>query len=385
MMSSPPDQSLVKLKVHGANNQFFNLFTIGVRGMGVMEHYNTMDDKDKARVTGVLDTLTMYDYSGQALYLANDIGILFKKKRIATSIRDYDETEKVSCDYIDLHGEPAHDVFLTNDGLIKFIYKADGALARIYQKVFTRIIKQVLDDPDKFSQIFAGVVRRNPELAQDAMSEFNEAVKELNALYQMQKERTKSLEAEVEAIAHERNEAYSTAVDMEMRLNMMRIRMGELSTEHNDEEMIHMLKKAYMKKYLVIALKRELVKKVKPDLRIAASYDDDLQFFSEYGPNGGAPIVFYLTTKVPKVMKGLVIIDKVYLTSADHQRRIYGVIKDDPTAELIEPNKTHTYVYCYYDLFQSALQNTTFAMLKARHEQRKLEDDTKDVAAAEVD
>lgn len=390
-MMSPTNADEFALQPHASNVSFLSIFHDHVNKIDLGELYGDQTDKKLQEIRDTVDSFCIYENGGEPLFSIPVVGVLLGRKDINSSavVKRMDSSQRVEVIYEE-GGKKVKMQFFTVEGLMLFLYNrsnGNSALAKIWQKTLSAVIRDAFGDLRKISRYMGIIVDENPDLAAEAYSVL--VSRDLiNSEISLQIENNtlrhaaNSLGRDLREAAKVINEKVNETFMAQSQAEFYKRRLEEMKNETvGDENRELLLMKRYMKEYYLIAVKRDMAKKIAPALEFDDEYDDELDMIENSGTASNSCFMFYVAAKKPASKKDIEntrIIGPIYMANHRyHPGAVMAKLKEMAPDLMIFNDK---YIYGYYDSYDYVYQATFNSNLQAKHS----DNDPKNIAAANL-
>jgi hypothetical protein len=175
-----------------------------------LENGQEKEMKKATDIKKILGKLRAYGSKENPLLLARDVGVLIdiSESKLRLMLKDFDSSEKVPGLYQIDSGKTRKVEYLTENGFIKLAYGANrSAICCVFRKLFSSMIALVTNDPSKLDEVSKLVIKKNPELVNQAINDLKHNLKHYILLYEHETQlrltaEKKQADAELDAILY---------------------------------------------------------------------------------------------------------------------------------------------------------------------------------------
>jgi len=239
----------------------------------------TASDDGPTKVDHVKTTVTnlqVFNSNENPLFLARDIGVLMGIQSITSTIKHFNNEERVR-GYIISGDRPKTVDFLTKYGVMRALWNSRSKIADVFRGFIYRLLDYMSTyELDKLKSIMNQYAFDNPELMQQSMQELHENSKRFQILYNKEKEErdrlmAKNREAELKLTEYE-IEHVNDKYHIEHLNTIKDVCLQKMHETHDTTEpnvqMLQMLKKRFMKEVNIAVVKpvKPLTKKKHDDI-----------------------------------------------------------------------------------------------------------------------
>lgn len=210
--------------------------------------------------------IRVFNNNTEPLFLARDMGILMGITGINSTIKNYNESEKI-VGYVMHNNKPRKKYFLTRYGVYRILFNSRTKLSEVFRGFIYKLLDHMFQyELDKLRTIINQYTLENPDLVEESVMELYENVNKFKQMYEIEKnERTiwmHKAEEEYEKNAileHEKTEAELQNNYSEMFINQLqsdkRVYLNKIYSIKDeiapvfdeDKEVLNILKQKFLK------------------------------------------------------------------------------------------------------------------------------------------
>ena len=248
-----------------------------------LENGNPLEQKKATIIKKTINDIQVYNTNISPLFLAKDLGIILGITNIKSTIRTYNDQEKV-IGYILQNGKMKEKYFLTKHGVYRIILCGRNKLSDLFRTfVYVLMDKMLNYELDKMRSIMNECMIKYPDKVEAAKIELYNNSEKFRKLYEKEKKEreiwTRKAEEEHEKnmlldkekteveIQNSFNEMYIEQLNYDKNMYLKKIRyLKDNKTYHRDEEdILNILKRRYLKEINIFIVKPAYIKKLAKD------------------------------------------------------------------------------------------------------------------------
>lgn len=328
----------------------------------VREHISKKDEKTKEVYINTIRNIKIYEISGtsskEVYFRLQDVARLVDVRKYSAAVRvaTFDVHEAIQGNF---GGGSKPLWFLSEPGIIKFMFQSRGTIAKVFCRLFSNIIIQVSNNTEMFASMVRQTIEEDVGEILEFIDDVNVRLELIKEMYEEEKERNRQLEIQNSVYAEKtyRDECmlYSLKEEnsnLEQTIDHVRYEMNLVK----DDDLLNRMMQNYMSPVYVYLLDYdEAVKQFKGcDLIIPAQYAERYSFGKKYGLVNYHDLGFKITT-VKSKNKDQYMVNVHYVHGLEMFARL-GESFDELISIEKKIHKTAIYAYGPYDLIGHLLE-----------------------------
>ncbi len=269
----------IMLRVNEHNDSIIPRFIDQIlENRSIQNYLNEKSIDDRVKYKNVVHNLQVYSANKTIYFRLRDVAIILgvSSQTAKNRIKAYTEDEGIRSAALG-----KSEFFLTDAGVIKFIYQSRTSISNFLSKIFTNIILDVCGDPYRLNNIVKKTIENNPDEAMNFFNSLEERCSYLTELYEIERERNGQLECENRIINLRLRDA-ETRVNLLEEDNSL---LEEVIEKEKYEKKImqnsdftRQLMEHYMTPLYVHIMTQQEVEKCFDNIKISKSYLSDYEF-----------------------------------------------------------------------------------------------------------
>lgn len=324
----------------------------------VKSYISTKSDLDKEKYTKMLNNMKLYENAQdkeEVYFRLCDVSILMDvdKGSAIKRAKVYDEKEVTKANIFGFLSKIDGFIFLTQAGLIRFIYSCRSAMAKVFRALFTDIILELSKDPRVIVSAIKNTLANKPEELYEFVEDFNDRSIMIRFEYEMEREKNKHL--------MQMNDIYRSQVEKTGKI------LGDLSRENmclteqcdhlmherkltEDEAYVNFLKANFLKHLYVYLIDPDETLRQFKNIIIPENYHRDIEECYKYKYVLGGSYMGYKITD--KKMEGREPIKMEYVNGNDILTRIKEDLVGSISLKVSSSKTGPIYIYGCYEIVQ---------------------------------
>ena len=325
----------------------------------IKQHIVNKMESEREKFNKMLYNMKLYENpqnKKEIYFRLSDVSVLLgidkngAKKRVVS----YTPTEVAKAELISHSSRSIEFTFLTQAGLIKFIYNSKSNISRVFAALFTEMILEVCKD----KKVIAAAIRNTFADCPDDMLEFVDVISDrsykLKQMYELERERNEYLTRQAELYQDRIEENCGVIEELNYEKAILVEHCDMLSYEKtlsDDDNYVNFLRNNFLRKIYVYLIDHDELLKCMKSVVIRNNYQKDMEECYKYNCMIKSEEMGYKL--VEKKVEGRVHVKIEYVNSIETYTKIKKELTE--SASLLSSAATKTgaiYVYGQYDIVE---------------------------------